>query len=239
MFALYMIINYVRIINDNKVTTFGRFPFTYHDISVDKRADVNISTKEQVIDKQLKDKILCYACFVYRPERSSHYKKCMRCFLKRISHSYLMQTCIGFHNQKFYILFIISLTIHNILIFVVSLRLFFLDFSSSFQLMTNIDARFIFRTYILAMTLISFIEIAFIIYSLIFHLYLILRNETNLERKALKLYRANDSSLDYVFTNGLIILNTHYMSRNVANPYYLGIRKVFGDNYWEWILPNF
>lgn len=244
MLLSYIIINYVRILNDNKVTTFDRFPFTYHDISRDKRIDVSMAVKEQVINKQVKDKIVCAHCFVYKPPRSTHCKECGRCFLKRVSHCYFMETCVGFHNQKFFVLFLISLLVHNtfiIIAFIIALKT--VPLYRMVALKQNQEYRLVFREHFIISVIVAFIEIPPSLWFLVFHLYLILRNETNLERKALNLYRMGGNALDYIFTQGLITLNTPNLSRNIANPYFLNFRKnfreVFGDNIWEWALPTY
>lgn len=245
----YMLVNYVRIINDNKVTTFARFPFTYHDIYHDKRIHVGMAFKEQVIDKQIKNKNVCFRCLVYKPDRATHCKECKRCFLKRISHCYFLETCIGFHNQKFFILFLVSLILQTLFILIAFFIIWhIIDFDTKRVVLRNTNksvsqARLIFKYHYIISIVAAFILLPICIYFFILHIYLVLRNETDLERKALNLYRMQDSSLDYVFSKGLIRLNTPNMSRNIANPYFLGLytsfKEVFGDNLLEWLLPTF
>ncbi|ELQ74558.1 putative DHHC-type Zn-finger protein [Trachipleistophora hominis] len=240
----YIIINYVRTMNDNKVTTFDRFPFTYHDISRDKRIEVSMAVKEQVIDKQVKDKIVCEYCLVYKPPRSAHCKECGRCFLKRVSHCYFLETCIGFHNQKFFVLLLASLIVHGmavIIAFIIALKT--TPLYKMVAVRKNQEYTLVFEAHFIISIVIAFIEVLICTCYLVFHLYLIFRNETNLERKALNLYKMNDDALDYVFTQGLVTLNTPDLNRDTANPYFLGyyknVREVFGDGKWEWALPTY
>ncbi|KAF4692087.1 hypothetical protein FOZ60_014241 [Perkinsus olseni] len=49
---------------------------------------------------------ICGACMRHRPERAHHCSICGECVLRHDRHDWLIGTCVGFRNHKFYILFL-------------------------------------------------------------------------------------------------------------------------------------
>eukprot|EP00736_Rhodelphis_marinus_P006356 Rmarinus@m.23172 len=49
----------------------------------------------------------CSRCESTRPPRSFHCKRCGRCILRLDHHCFIIDCCIGYHNQKFFILFML------------------------------------------------------------------------------------------------------------------------------------
>ena len=49
----------------------------------------------------------CQKCNFTKPDRSHHCSICAECVLKMDHHCPWLSTCIGFHNQKFFILFLL------------------------------------------------------------------------------------------------------------------------------------
>jgi len=47
---------------------------------------------------------VCFQCSCRRPPRAKHCIECERCILRRDRHCYLLGSCIGFYNHKFFIL---------------------------------------------------------------------------------------------------------------------------------------
>ncbi|KAM3961916.1 putative palmitoyltransferase ZDHHC24 [Aphomia sociella] len=57
------------------------------------------------------DGIYCEYCKRNRPPRSWHCKSCNICVLKRDHHCFFFSRCIGLHNQRYYLLFIVYILI--------------------------------------------------------------------------------------------------------------------------------
>jgi len=50
----------------------------------------------------------CKHCMNYKPDRSHHCKSCRKCILKMDHHCVFIANCVGFYNQKYFILFLIT-----------------------------------------------------------------------------------------------------------------------------------
>lgn len=55
--------------------------------------------------------VFCEFCEENRPARSFHCKKCNKCVLKRDHHCFFFSTCIGYFNQRYYLLYLMHLFI--------------------------------------------------------------------------------------------------------------------------------
>ncbi|KAL0482123.1 palmitoyltransferase [Acrasis kona] len=59
---------------------------------------------------------ICRKCRVYKPDRSHHCSKCNKCVLKMDHHCIWFNNCIGFHNYKYFMIFLlytlVSLTVY-------------------------------------------------------------------------------------------------------------------------------
>ncbi|KAL4237749.1 Zinc finger DHHC-type containing 22 [Mactra antiquata] len=57
------------------------------------------------------DWVACIKCQVDRPPRAFHCNHCGKCMLKRVHHCFLTGSCIGFYNQRFFVIFCLWSTI--------------------------------------------------------------------------------------------------------------------------------
>lgn len=59
---------------------------------------------------------ICLKCLLVKPDRCYHCQKCGRCILKRDHHCPWFNTCVGYANQKYYLLLLIYVQAYIILI---------------------------------------------------------------------------------------------------------------------------
>jgi hypothetical protein len=86
---------------------------------------VNINTRTQNPEK-----LFCKQCSNKRPERAHHCKICKKCVLKFDHHCPWVANCVGFYNQKYFVLFLFYAVIGNLLAFITFLfKLVYVDFT--------------------------------------------------------------------------------------------------------------
>ncbi|KRH93488.1 Palmitoyltransferase ZDHHC2 [Pseudoloma neurophilia] len=138
---------------------------------------------------------ICAKCNTYQPERCTHCKYCNMCYLKRIDHCFILDTCIYFTNEKWFIqcmtyrLFLDKLTItyginHFINTFTTKNQLFSEQKISESSVRTGIGngkAIIFLLIFIIISVLLSFNNL----YIFIKYLRLLLSNLTVSERKYL------------------------------------------------------
>lgn len=179
----------------------------------------------------------CQTCQVYKPERTHHCSICNKCILKMDHHCpwyvlyyerflslFRVSNCIGFHNYKFYYLF---------LFFTVLLAAFIVGVSISRLAINNNWNVFEKKRKGLYISVIVLDGLFFMSISglFLYHGYLICRNRTTIEST---IY-GSDKIKNYLVSSG-------YAPETITNQVYdLGclknIQQVFGKNPLLWFLP--
>lgn len=78
-----------------------------------KKPDKNNKSKNN------KHPMICFKCESWRPERAHHCKYCNKCVLKMDHHCPWIANCVGYYNQKSFVLFLFYATIGDLLVFLV------------------------------------------------------------------------------------------------------------------------
>ncbi|CAH1792502.1 unnamed protein product [Owenia fusiformis] len=86
------------------LNVLGNFLMTFTtDTTVQRMYNQRLTRKDTKLVEKLTDE--CAICSIKPPPRSHHCPLCDRCVLKRDHHCFFITTCIGYHNQKYFILY--------------------------------------------------------------------------------------------------------------------------------------
>eukprot|EP00128_Syssomonas_multiformis_P013868 Colp12_sorted_trinity150504_noHs@30989 len=153
----------------------------------------------------------CHKCMKVKPDRAHHCSICGQCILKMDHHCPWVRNCVGFRNYKFFVLFLLYLSIYLIMISAMTFPYFIDFFNGSLK-----DGGVI----IIIMFFLAAV-FAFSVSGLcIFHISLVCRNCTTIESMTLP---------------QMAIRTKH------KNGFSLGVlenvKQVFGPSPWLWLLP--
>ncbi|BFZ14860.1 hypothetical protein BsWGS_17899 [Bradybaena similaris] len=156
----------------------------------------------------------CEKCKCIKPDRCHHCSVCSMCVLKMDHHCPWVNNCVGFHNYKFFVLFLGSALVYCIYVAMTSLK-YFINFWSGG------GDRSIGRFHILFLFFVAIMFAISLVSLFGYHIFLTARNRSTLES-----FRAP------VFQTG-----------PDKDGFSLGIRsnfaEVFGDRKSYWFLPMF
>ena len=153
----------------------------------------------------------CKKCGIIRPIRSHHCSICDICIIKLDHHCFLLNNCIGKKNYKFFFSYLFLSFLNSVIALILGIYQFYLFKKKEMEKMANIqfielNFRFIFN-FPIKVILLLFICIPVLIgslYLLIYHLFLMYKGQTTLERKYPQLYiednNKKNKSLCYKFS---------------------------------------
>lgn len=171
----------------------------------------------------------CLKCSCWKPDRCHHCSSCQQCILRMDHHCPWFATCIGFHNQKFFLQFLVYLTVYCSIVFTCTLYILWNFFT---------DERYSEGEY-LSLTLVFLLVISLSFFFAVgvftlFSSWLILINKTTIEVQEDKWHKRRNQ---YEFDTA----NRENSSNINTNIFDLGYRKnlesILGKSYWTWILP--
>ncbi|XP_033216454.1 palmitoyltransferase ZDHHC15B-like isoform X1 [Belonocnema kinseyi] len=155
----------------------------------------------------------CEQCLLVKPDRAHHCSVCGTCVLKMDHHCPWVNNCVGFHNYKFFMLFLAYAFLYCTFITATSLQ-YFVRFWKG-ELNQEIKFHILFLFFVAIMFAISLNSLFF------YHCYLILRNRSTLEAYRPPMFRTGQDK------------NAYSLGK------YNNFQEVFGDNTRLWFLPIF
>ncbi|ORE00022.1 ZDH15 [Hepatospora eriocheir] len=240
LILFYILFNYCRLIYGLSISInldLDKQKFV-RKRSVDSKDDIS-QINDYIVENftnMNKTNKICEYCKNKKQPRAHHCKKCQRCYLKYDHHDVFFNRCISFYNYKNYLQALVSEVVAYIY-FIVVISVFLLLKSS-----TNRKYLFYLIVVILCLVL-NFIEVWYFIYQTVVHMKLVAKNETTTESIALDTYIKGDCTYVSIFQEGPIKTFSSSKNRNILNPYNLGysmnIKEVFGDNYMDFLSPEF
>ncbi|UYI27401.1 DHHC palmitoyltransferase [Encephalitozoon cuniculi] len=232
MIVTYKATFYMKLFINEGVSTLELFPDVPQEGYNLKLRGMNKFVEEEVMRQSIAKVKLCSKCKTYKPPRAHHCGTCKRCYLKYDHHCALLNTCIGFHNYKFFYQFMVLNLVSTV---------FFLVTISVYMMVYIPKSTSHWVNYIVAASLMG-IEFIFNLSLLIFHTWLIGMNETTIEHYALNDYISGDHSFSHIFQEGPITTLADSTDRRVLNPYNLGAkqnwRQVFGSDPLDWLTAS-
>ncbi|KAL7717588.1 palmitoyltransferase PFA3 [Entamoeba marina] len=87
--------------------------------------DVSVPTHLQ---KEPNTYPLCPKCNKYKPERTHHCKECKQCIFGMDHHCAYIGNCVGYHNKKYFMLFLLYTSLLTLVVFLISSPITILSF---------------------------------------------------------------------------------------------------------------
>jgi palmitoyltransferase ZDHHC2/15/20 len=230
LLATTKVIFYMKLLINEGYSTIEIFPNVSEDEHKLDLKGVNIFLQQDILNKNITKVKSCNICKTFKPPRAHHCSSCNRCYLKFDHHCSFLDTCIGFHNYKFFYQFLIL----NLCTSVFFLLVISIQMHKTIIMPLKIN-------YITSLACIG-LHMAFVLFYLIFHTICITNNETTVETKALNAYISGDHRYAHIFQEGPITAYSNSLDRKLLNPYNLSPKEnwiqVFGENYFDWIKPT-
>eukprot|EP00759_Apiculatamorpha_spiralis_P034776 PhF_6_TR35784/c0_g1_i1/m.52005/K20028/ZDHHC2_15_20; palmitoyltransferase ZDHHC2/15/20 len=162
----------------------------------------------------------CRRCNMYKPDRSHHCSSCDRCILKMDHHCPWINNCVGYFNQKFFLLFIFYITVCCTLVTLSGWEALWHSFDflhekkphSPFKVIRGVNFAFAYC--------VALVFSASLTMFLAFHFKLVSQNTTTIERLE-KQDKLRASSKMHLYDIGT----------------YENFVAVFGDQWYLWLIP--
>nr|XP_012145569.1 PREDICTED: palmitoyltransferase ZDHHC2-like isoform X8 [Megachile rotundata] len=155
----------------------------------------------------------CEKCQLIKPDRAHHCSVCSTCVLKMDHHCPWVNNCVGFHNYKFFMLFLAYALLYCIFITATSLQYFIRFWKGELDGMGRFHLLFLF--FVALMFAVSLNSLFF------YHCYLVLHNRSTLEAFTPPMFRTGKDKDGFSLGK------------------YNNFQEVFGDNPKLWFLPIF
>ncbi|XP_018395429.1 PREDICTED: palmitoyltransferase ZDHHC2 isoform X4 [Cyphomyrmex costatus] len=155
----------------------------------------------------------CEKCQLIKPDRTHHCSVCGTCVLKMDHHCPWVNNCVGFHNYKFFILFLAYGLLYCMFITATSLQYFIQFWKGELDGMGRFHLLFLF--FVALMFAVSLISLFF------YHCYLVIHNRSTLEAFRAPMFRTGKDKDGFSLGK------------------YNNFQEVFGDNPRLWFLPIF
>ncbi|XP_011499504.1 PREDICTED: palmitoyltransferase ZDHHC2-like isoform X1 [Ceratosolen solmsi marchali] len=167
-----------------------------------------------VTNRTIKGEIrYCEQCQIVKPDRAHHCSVCRTCVLKMDHHCPWVNNCVGFHNYKFFMLFLAYALLYCIFVVATSLQYFIMFWKGELEGMDKFHLLFLF--FVAFMFAISLNSLFF------YHCYLIWHNRSTLEAFRPPMFRTGKDKDGFSLGK------------------YNNFQEVFGDNTRLWFLPVF
>ncbi|XP_063721152.1 palmitoyltransferase ZDHHC20-B-like [Symsagittifera roscoffensis] len=120
----------------------------------------------------------CKPCTLVKPDRCHHCSICRKCVLKMDHHCPWVNNCVGFHNYKFFILFLFYATVYCLYVTLTDMPFFVMYWQLKRH---NDDISLGHRMQVIFLGLVAAMFILGVLSLLCYHIYLLLNNKTTIE----------------------------------------------------------
>ncbi|XBW38409.1 hypothetical protein QEN19_003997 [Hanseniaspora menglaensis] len=171
--------------------------------------------------------------FFLKPERAHHCSSCETCVLRMDHHCPWLTCCIGYKNHKNFIQFIILATIYAFVILFVSIAEIKDEIHKNFS-PVNDDINYLQFKLCYVAFVATVVSLTLLVFDW-FSIYLILKNQTTIEKMAFDERKELDVSLLLEEGGGSNIdeMNIYDLGSKLDN-----WRQIMGEHWYEWLLPT-
>ena len=167
-------------------------------------------SKDELENKYILKTTECKKCGIIRPFRSHHCSICEKCIDKLDHHCFLLNNCIGRKNYKYFFSYLFLSFLNSIIGILLGLFTVYLYKKKEIEKLKHmkfleLNLGFIFNFPIKAILLLMVGIPTFIgsLYLLIYHLFLVYKSQTTIERKYPKLYIEENNKKNISFCEKL------------------------------------